>query len=1858
MATREEKKIRLQLPSTSSVECEIRESLNRDEYVFTFFQNERQLKSCSVSESKLNQDQMVDLLSDAGVEFFSFSAIFDVADLLLQTVNDEFQQLFIEEEKPVVQPSARETQEIEETQGDAAAETVDESITEPAIELEKKISLELGDKLLKKFEMPYSQSGYAGVYYCRDGKYAIVLFRKETPLIRKKFSKDNVNEDNLVALISESGIDFLSFSAIYDTAELVQNIVLHPEEYLETEKGEETTTVDADEATSSEEAMASIPEVEEPDDEMAMVDLSALDVSEFKNAEDFDKFVATVTTVVNEGQPLPVKEVDIEKSGGVVCIILRQMDAWFLRFRKKDGSHSDVTEIKIDQDEIARLINQDIPQISFSYLYDASEKVFKTMEQLATRPMGDVILNVAVSHFLKIIEQYEADGDLKAAAQVTEVLLARFRKEKNTKGILQFGKKLLDYFEERKKITKAIKLRNALAEELLEIDADTAQEFVLDSLDTLVTKEKFLNAANLCGLLLDHYLTEEKNVDIIQNTMMLGRKQVDFYKRARLPSVMEENALRYAHYAIQQSDKIDEDQITTEQRESFHETIIYLLDQAFESQEERKANFELLESLENTLNLFRDVDDKITYIKYVDRLLISFETQDKKNKALNVAIDATNFLLDSENYIKACEYGNKSIKLFYELDKVTEAIEFSLDIVRSLVELKETNAARDYLKFVDSLVNKAYKADDKRHVEKQLIIGDLYGKLGLKDQAKSYIQAALKTIGDAKKREKIVLNYIDELLVNHAILSAQEMVNQELSRLLTGKDIKEVIKFCQNFIEKLREYKQEDMVFEYMKYCSSLMIQTDHTDYKVLMNFIKDLQSNKLDDKAAAIVNQLIILQKKQKDLTRAIDNIGRFIEYLLENTERFDLVEYYIQRITETYQEMGDTEGAVEALITIQKQVLEHSVDLAQRTTDMILKELEKKDDYKRSIDVVSPLIDKQMELGKYQDAYIFSVQNARYFERLGDIAIVINYLEKIRDKFIGYEQFEEANKMTDLILRFGRSHKTYKLAITAMKNYAKNALDRGDAETAAKFALEMTTLLEEENQGDKALEFLQKIFDTAFEEDKESSIRVFKRIVEIRADKDKFKKIAEKYLEPLIHKHTDVQLIEAVTQVLKLPFEDLFPFLERIFDDMLSFSEISDEMGEAIVNFVISAYDEGWIEEGDRIANKYATMLLNIEQITFASHLMATVLERTEKPISEVLPASFKFIKELINNSLLEGAREYTDRVIKMVTSEKKFGAKSQLLAAKISEKFAVYVSSENPDLASEYAYQASTFYRRLNDFDGVVTVYTNLAKQPLSPKRVIRTFKRGIKICKKFKADKYEAKLLSQLTEYLITSNNDAALASFQETLEKYEELQDLDELSNVLFNLIEVAIGTDNLKIAYTYLDYVTRLSTMINKKEDIGGIIVFLLRHAEEVKDNDRVTLVQKYINELGIKPKKYKKAYLILAKQRMAHLGVQFEKTEIIEPVPELEPEKELEAVPELVATEKIVPPTAEVTTEEMSQEMIDEKIDEEFVSVIKQYGEDVPEETQTETIQPLSESIIPISDEIPSVSAIEPSAEETPSEVESEVLQPEIEEIIEPLSHEEPEVSQKTALSDEEINTLFSISPSPSQEVPPRETDISVKSVPQPVEEFIPEKEVSEVKESALSENEMDSLFIPKVESPSAEVEQPEMALREEEIPEEDEWEVDSFGRLWKKEPLPSSTEELVEPGIKTEEPPSDLSVATPDITPLEKIIEIQEDEEVTEDISEGIFEAALEKPQDITARETRIESIDDVLKREEESETADIFDIPQVEYQEITPSEESKESQIETPDLADLFSDALSELGSISGKAGKADKDKKRKE
>ncbi|MHA1513460.1 MAG: hypothetical protein ACTSRJ_05290, partial [Candidatus Hodarchaeales archaeon] len=746
MVTKDQKTLRLELPSTSGMECEIRE--DKDSYIINFYQNDRQINSSSISIARLDQDRLVDLLSEAGVEFFSFSAIFDVADLLVKTIKDEFQTLSIGNEPTASIESAEaiESQEITSQESTSASKsrTKDKSPSK-----RKTIAIPKEDKLLKRFNMLHSKSGYVAIYFTREGKYSIVLSKNDEKVSQKTYSKNEITQDALVELISESGIDFLSFSAIYDSAEQIESIVLNP-------------VVDDDSVAIPE--MGSISEgkvAEEEDssidssDDITLVDLSDLDASEYKKAEDFDKFIAKVKESVEVGQPLPVKEVEIAHSEGVVCVILRKSDSWFLRFRSSHGQLSKSNEIAHDQDEISSLINQEIPQISFSYLYDASELIFKTIEQLALRPMDQIINNVAVGHFLNVIEQYEAKDDFNAASKVTEVLLKRFRREKNPKGILRFGKKLIEFLKKQGKNSKVIKLQSELVTELLEYDIETSVELVYESIESLVEQEKYSNAANLCDLVLDHYLAEKIEPESLSTILNLAKKQVDFYKQARLPVVMWENALRYAHFGIKQIGKIEN--LPTDQRDAHLEDIILLIDTALEVQEEKKANFEVISTLDETTQLLKEIREKENYQKYANRLILTLETQGKKEKALEMTLEVSNYLMDSDTFVKACEFANQAIKIYYELNKIDDAVNFSLEIVEGLINLKESDAAKNYLQFAEDLIAKAYKDDDSSRIEKQLAMGDLLGKLGMKDKSKTFIQNALETIEDPKKRETIVL---------------------------------------------------------------------------------------------------------------------------------------------------------------------------------------------------------------------------------------------------------------------------------------------------------------------------------------------------------------------------------------------------------------------------------------------------------------------------------------------------------------------------------------------------------------------------------------------------------------------------------------------------------------------------------------------------------------------------------------------------------------------------------------------------------------------------------------------------------------------------------------------------------------------------------------------------------------------------------------------------------------------------------------------------------------------------------------------------------------------------------------------
>ena len=160
---------------------------------------------------------------------------------------------------------------------------------------------------------------------------------------------------------------------------------------------------------------------------------------------------------------------------------------------------------------------------------------------------------------------------------------------------------------------------------------------------------------------------------------------------------------------------------------------------------------------------------------------------------------------------------------------------------------------------------------------------------------------------------------------------------------------------------------------------------------------------------------------------------------------------------------------------------------------------------------------------------------------------------------------------------------------------------------------------------------------------------------------------------------------------------------------------------------------YENGLIQEGDQLVEKYVSELQSVGFPGEAMKLISIMTEKTEKSFSEIMTFSLDFTQKLASTSNVEKAREFIDSMIQRISSDPKLSTEKNQLNALLSKKFAFFVAHDNPDLASEYAYLASDFLRGVNDFPGIVEIYTNLSTLYTTPKRVIRTLKRGIYICK---------------------------------------------------------------------------------------------------------------------------------------------------------------------------------------------------------------------------------------------------------------------------------------------------------------------------------------------------------------------------------------------------------------------------------------------------------------------------------------------------------------------------------------------
>ncbi|MHA1206490.1 MAG: hypothetical protein ACTSSO_02840, partial [Candidatus Hodarchaeales archaeon] len=756
-------------------------------------------------------------------------------------------------------------------------------------------------------------------------------------------------------------------------------------------------------------------------------------------------------------------------------------------------------------------------------------------------------------------------------------------------------------------------------------------------------------------------------------------------------------------------------------------------------------------------------------------------------------------------------------------------------------------------------------------------------------------------------------------------------------------------------------------------------------------------------------------------------------------------------------------------------------------------------------------------------------------------------------------------------------------------------------------------------------------------------------------------------KVVIPLLDKHSDVSLLKMMNEVLSPPLEDFINYSKTFYDRLLKSSSLTPADATGILELVATVYQNELLETGDMLVNQYTNSLMLSGFISDAIELMSTMLERTGKSINESIEGAIEFIAKLVENSHINSAREFLDKIIQKVITDQSLMEEKNQLAAMLARKFATFVAKDNPDLASEYAYLASDYLRGSNDFDGVVKVYEELATHFTSSKRVIRSLKRGAYTCKKFNAKKHEAKLLTSLTQYMMSVSDKSAQSAYQQTIEKLEELEDLDELFTNSCKMMKMAITTDNLDLLYEYLEYNSKLATMINQEKEMGGILTFMVNHLGEIKETEKVNFVKQLMDELTIHPKKFKKEYKRLAEERAQFLQTIIQKEGLIPEIEEQEP-------PSLVETAEIIPPVVEPEIKLRSETEID-KGEDEFVDIIKQFK---PETPLSEASPKQPQEIIP------DIESIKPSLT---SEPKSAIIGSDILEI--PEKKEEDDVA--TTLSDDEITRLFA-------------RDATIGQIEQPTpsfdEEIFPEVEETTQEGVTLSNDEISNLFSSKAEPIIPSIAPSE--IEPQKASEEDEWEVDAFGRLIKKVKADPPAEVVHEPSTLSKHGETLRALSeTPDLSALEskfekpdtglmkptqlKGLQIEPDEDIEHkkqlqnlpsmesleialvDTQNVVEQKAADEVSDKTSTKAKdlfdkdpispFSSIVDAIAEDESTSPSDIFGIPEVSYEEIPVDKKPDESNIQPPDLKGLFSDALSELGSISGESGGFTKGKKKK-
>jgi hypothetical protein len=499
--------------------------------------------------------------------------------------------------------------------------------------------------------------------------------------------------DDVAAKLNEQ-LEFFSFSGAYDAAEKLVDVLNNIEDYF---PKEEVSVSIGDEASVDE-----MPSLEET-------------VKKLRTAEDVDRYIELMKNSVKDEERMAfLKDIRIAHVEDVTGHIYRRgADNWLLSFSSTNSRESLSKTLQINElidEDVARVLNQGIPQISLSAALLAAEKVLQVIQELRQRPQEELVINQAVEHFLEVVQDHK---DTEKATELSIELLRKFGELQNSLGVVKFGSNAISLLDMREKYSDANRLRMDIADQLLELDVDLFIEFADESINKLIERGQLLDASKLCSLLVDALIKRysEYRVDL-RVIVQYMKKTAEVLQKADLMRTLAENSVEYGEFLLNNFDQLEEEDL--ELNNLVKEEIVEFFTSALNFFETLEDRFDLLETTEKIINLLSETERlEEEAVLFSQRGFKYFSEEGKDDLVLELASTLSKKLMKEEEkkYLKALEFVNAVITIFIERNEFEKIIKFGFETVDDLIRINQKSEAREYLMTFTDFAIQAYEND-------------------------------------------------------------------------------------------------------------------------------------------------------------------------------------------------------------------------------------------------------------------------------------------------------------------------------------------------------------------------------------------------------------------------------------------------------------------------------------------------------------------------------------------------------------------------------------------------------------------------------------------------------------------------------------------------------------------------------------------------------------------------------------------------------------------------------------------------------------------------------------------------------------------------------------------------------------------------------------------------------------------------------------------------------------------------------------------------------------------------------------------------------------------------------------------